>query len=310
MPTIFILGAIVALGLGIALEVSLRLIFGLGNPLIYRSDPEIGYLLAPNQKVRRFNKRIQINQYSMRSGEVDPRRPPNSTRILLLGDSIANGSWWTDQTETISTLMEQGLKSARPQPIEVLNASANSWGPRNQLAYLQKYGSFEAQIIILLMNTDDLFSGPPHPQRVGRDPNYPDRRPLLALTELWQRYLKKEPALAPPPSNKGDVVGINLAALGEIHSYSQEHQAQLLIALTPLLRETIEPPRAYEQKARQRLEEFALSRQIPYLDLLDAFKSYNPAAALYRDNIHLTPAGNQIVTQTLSAAAQKFFSFP
>ncbi|RKH82604.1 SGNH/GDSL hydrolase family protein, partial [Corallococcus praedator] len=86
-------GTIAAL---VAIELSLRSV-GLGNPLLYVADPQIGYLLAPNQTLRRFGKRIQINSFSMRSPEIAAIRPPGTLRILLLGDSIANGGTWTDQ---------------------------------------------------------------------------------------------------------------------------------------------------------------------------------------------------------------------
>ena len=65
----------VAAGLSILLEVLLRLLLGFGNPLIYMADDECGYLLAPSQKVRRLRNRIEINQYSMRAGAIDPRSP-------------------------------------------------------------------------------------------------------------------------------------------------------------------------------------------------------------------------------------------
>ena len=79
--SIAVIGAVL-----IILEVGLRLSFGFGRPLLYITDPEIGYLLAPNQKTRRFGNRIAINQYSMRSPAVSPTRSSETLRILLLGD--------------------------------------------------------------------------------------------------------------------------------------------------------------------------------------------------------------------------------
>ena len=180
----FILLIIVAaiVGLFVATEVGLRLLFGFGNPLTYIGDEKIGYLLTPSQRTRRFGNRIEINQYSMRGSNIQPTPLPSSLRILLLGDSIANGGWWTDQENTISNLMMGSLKfnlsnlsnlSQNITQIEVLNASANSWGPRNELAYLQRFGSFGSKAIVLLINTDDLFSTTPTSLQVGRDRNYP-----------------------------------------------------------------------------------------------------------------------------------------
>ncbi len=51
---------IIAIGLLVALEVALRLLFGKANPLIYVADEQIGYLLAPEQRTRRFGGVFRI----------------------------------------------------------------------------------------------------------------------------------------------------------------------------------------------------------------------------------------------------------
>ncbi len=97
----------------------------------------------------------------------------------------------TDQKETIAALITKNLGQNLTGSVEVLNASANSWGPRNQSAYLRRFGTFESQVIVLLMNTDDLFALAPSSAVVGREINYPDHRPALALIEFYDRYFKR-----------------------------------------------------------------------------------------------------------------------
>jgi lysophospholipase L1-like esterase len=285
-------------------EVGLRLVVGLGNPLLYQADKRMGYLLAPNQVVRRSGNRIEINQYSMRGPAIAPQRPAQILRILLLGDSIANGGWWTDQDAVLSMVLARDLRQsgnlpADLQDVEVLNASANSWGPRNELAYLETFGSFEAQLIVLLINTDDLFATAPNPQVVGRDRNYPDRKPPLALVEVVQRYVLHTPVTA--PQEPGDRVAKNLEAIQRVRAIAQTNNAQFLLAMTPLLREVSDSgPRDYELKARDRLLEFTRTQEIAYLDFLPIFTAHSNPPALYRDHIHLSPMGNQLVSQKLT----------
>jgi hypothetical protein len=301
----------IILGLFIAVEMALRLLFGFGNPPLYIPDENIGYLLAPNQKLRRFGNRIEINQYSMRSDAVTPTS--DTPRVLLLGDSVANGGWWTDQTKTISALMRQQLLERLPEnspQIEVLNASANSWGPRNERAYLEKFGTLGAKAVVLLINTDDLFGTQPSSIQVGRDRNYPDKKPPLAWVEIVSRYLLPAPTVPTLPEEKGDRVGFNLEAIHQIQQIVTENQGQFLLAITPLLRELGEPgPRDYEIKARQRLQEFTQQHQIPYLDFLDPFNAVESPASLYRDHIHLSPQGNELVTQKITEAIAPMISF-
>lgn len=301
-------------GVATVLELGLRSLFGFGKPLLYIADPEIGYLLAPNQTTRRFGNRIAINQYSMRGAATTLARPDKTLRVLLLGDSIANGGWWTDQTHTISALLQRQLQSQsnpseqRFEQIEVLNASANSWGPRNELAYLQRFGSFDAQVIVLLINTDDLFATAPTSIPVGRDRNYPDRKPPLALVEVIQRYLIKAkpiPALQAVQQEGGDRVGVNLDAIQAIQAIANQSSAQLLLVMTPLLREIGEPgPRDYEKTARQRLNRFTCQQHIPFIDFLPIFNAAKNPQALYRDHIHLSRAGNQHVVEQVTEKIQ------
>jgi hypothetical protein len=317
---------LVVVALLLILEFSLRLLFGFGNPLIYLADEKIGYLLAPNQKTRRFGNQIEINQYSMRSPAATQARPANTYRILLLGDSVANGGWWTDQQDTISVMLAKQLQADKkaketqteesqpnstlnPHPssllVEVLNASANSWGPRNELAYLRRFGTFDAQAIVLLLNTDDLFATAPSSWAVGNDRNYPDHKPPLALWEVINRYVMPAPKGANEKPEPGDRVGFNLAAIEQIQAIAQQSNSRFVLAMTPLLRELGQPgPKDYEIKARQRLQEFAESKGITYIDFLPIFNGVSQPSQLYRDHIHLSPEGNRLVSNTLNQSVQ------
>jgi GDSL-like Lipase/Acylhydrolase family len=288
------------------IEMGLRSLFGFGKPLLYIADPQIGYLLAPNQQTRRFGNQIWVNQYSMRSAAVTGNRPAQTFRVLLLGDSIANGGWWTDQNHTISALLQQHLMET--ETAEVLNASANSWGPRNEWAYLQRFGSFESQIVVLLINTDDLFAVAPTSIPVGRDRNYPNQQPASAISEVFNRYAIKAkpiPELAAWQKEGGDRVSINLEAIRQIQIFVTQHHGQLLLAMTPLLREIGSPgSRDYEIKARHRLEEFTRKEKIPFVDFLPQFNEIGNAKTIYHDHIHFNLKGNQEIAQRLGQSIQ------
>ncbi len=305
---IILAGIVVVLVLVVGgIEVGLRSLFGFGKPLLYITDSQIGYLLAPSQHTRRFGNQIWVNQYSMRSDVVTINRLEQTFRVLLLGDSIANGGWWTDQNHTISALLQQRLMET--ETAEVLNASANSWGPRNELAYLQHFGSFESQVVVLLINTDDLFAVAPTSIPVGRDRNYPNQQPASAISEVFSRYVIKAkpiPELAAWQKEGGDRVGINLEAIRQIQIFVTQHRGQLLLAITPLLREITSPgSRDYEIKARQRLEEFTIKEEILFIDFLPQFHEMGNAKTIYHDHIHFNLKGNQKIAQTLGQSIQK-----
>ncbi|MEM6517972.1 MAG: SGNH/GDSL hydrolase family protein [Cyanobacteria bacterium P01_D01_bin.71] len=310
MKLTLIIAGLIVLSLG-AIELALRFFFGFGKPPLYIADPQTGYRLAPNQRTKRFGNVFVINEYSMRGGAITPQPEIDTLRILLLGDSIVNGGWWTDQSEILSVRLQQQLTkmlSAAHTNVEVLNASANSWGPRNELAYAAKFGTFDSQVMVLLLNTDDLFATAPTSVQVGRDRAYPQKYPPLALVELLGRLIKSPaiPELEAIQQEGGDRVGVNLEAVRQLQHLAQQADCRLILAMTPLLREVQPPgPRDYELKARQRVQQFAEFEQILYIDFLADFQTTADSADLYRDHIHLSPQGYALVSQTLSTAVLK-----
>ncbi|RMF25456.1 MAG: SGNH/GDSL hydrolase family protein, partial [Cyanobacteria bacterium J083] len=186
--------------------------------------------------------------------------------------------------------------------IEVLNASANSWNPRNELAYLRRFGLFNSDVLVLLINTDDLFGTPPTSLGVGRSRNYPQVKPLLALTEVLSKFQSNPviPELRQIQQEGGDRVGKNLAAIRAIKQLTTQANTSFILALTPLRREIEPGSKDYEIKARNRLKEFTLREQISYLDFLPLFAKFQPIESLYRDHIHLSPQGNQLVVKQIS----------
>ncbi|MEL6931108.1 MAG: SGNH/GDSL hydrolase family protein [Cyanobacteria bacterium J06600_6] len=279
-------------GVAVISEVGLRIIMGLGDPPLYVTDLEIGYLLAPEQKLRRQGSLYQTNQYSMRS---QPLQSEAKNRILLLGDSVVNGSWWTDQTQTLSSLLEQKLEA--DNPAEVLNLSANSWGPRNELAYLKRFGLFDASTLVLIINTDDLFTTEPTSLAVGKSPSYPAKKPTLALIEYYQLFLASPPVIPELEQLKtatlqNDRLSQNLAAIKEIKAIADASQMKFILVLTPLLREFESDSTQSELTARKRLQELVAAEKIDYIDILAEWADFPQPEFLYRDRIHPTLQGN------------------
>ncbi len=312
MKITLILLVVAVIGI-IATEIALRVLLGFGKPLLYMADAQTGYRLQPNQTTRRMGNRIIINQYSMRGGAIAPVPAPDTYRILFLGDSIINGGWWTDQAKTLPVQVESSLQTYPLPRLEVLNASANSWGPRNELAYVAKFGTFGAQMIVLVINTDDLFATAPTSVQVGRDRGYPDHYPPFAWNEVLQRLSKPRPLpeLSAVQAEGGDRVGANLEAIRQIHHLATAQNARLFVALTPLLREVTPPgPREYERKARQRFDQLMAETGIPYLDFLTHFEAMADPSTLYRDHIHLSEAGTALVSRMLAEGLQHVWASP
>lgn len=155
-------------------ELGLRLI-GFGDPPLMVREPSIEYYSKPGS-YRQFHSLIQINAVGMRGPELQEPKPYR--RVLLIGDSIVAGTFRLDQDELISVTLQRELanltrdsaggrataevevEGATVERVEVLNAAANSWGPVNQLAYLSRVGTFDADAAVWILSSHDLTDVP------------------------------------------------------------------------------------------------------------------------------------------------------
>lgn len=300
MKTILVLLASFV-GLVAIAEIGCRLTMGFGNPALYIPDPEIGYLLVPNQKTSRFGNQIEINQYSMRNKEIQKTKKNNTERILFLGDSVVYGTGRLDQSETIPALTEQKLQTEN-RSVEVLNAAANSWSPRNELAYLKRFGLFNADILILVINTDDLFAAKPSSLLVGKTYSYPTQSPPLALIEVYQSLEKPLviPELEQLRNSEKNKLAKNLAAIAEIKQLAETSGTKFVLAMTPLLEELKAKSTPEAVKGRKKLQALVVEENIEYLDFLKIWSDFPQPEFLYRDHIHPNLQGNTKITETIT----------
>ncbi|MEO0885976.1 MAG: SGNH/GDSL hydrolase family protein, partial [Cyanobacteria bacterium J06648_10] len=128
--------------------------------------------------------------------------------------------------------------------------------------------------------------------------------------EILSRLFQKNqpiPGLKEIQEEGGDRVGKNLTAINGIYqtvshdlNTDSAHNSFVLI-LSPLKRE-LPGPRDYELVARKRLQDWATENDIVYRDLLPTFQQHPAPDTLYRDHIHLSPAGNQLVSDIIATA--------
>ena len=150
------------------LEIISRFAIGLGNPPLYQADAAMEYLLQPSRTYYRFHKRFSVNQYGMRADDFPPRKStPNELRVLVVGDSIVYGGVRIDQSEIDTELLKRALQQQLGRPVVVGNASAKSWGPPNELAYLKRYGTLDADVVILELSSHDYADAPTFVPVVG-----------------------------------------------------------------------------------------------------------------------------------------------
>jgi len=279
--------------LAVAAEFSLRSLFGLGSPSLAVADPDVGYYFAANQSLRRFGNTIAYNEYHMRS---EPLKANPSYRILMVGDSVTNGGALTDQKDTIPEILEQKLNERMGSEGEVLSASAGNWGLENECQYLRKFGTFNASLIILQVDRNDLYEAKAGSDVVGTE-DFPAVNPPAAISEFLGRYVFHRVFQEAPKESGAGVyqsrVLANIDCVRGIASLAKEKNVTLMVLFVPGREEIGGGRNPEENRLFLLLEE----NNVSYVDLLDT--KYGLQKNEFRDQWHPSVQGNQRIAQAL-----------
>jgi len=180
---------VTAVILAIFSEIVSRFMVGLGDPPLYQADATMEYMLQPSKTYYRFHNRVSVNRYGMRADEFPPHKSSSEElRVLVFGDSIVYGGVRIDQNEIGTEILKPSLQREFGRPVVIGNASATSWGPPNELAYLQRYGTLDADVVILVLSSHDYADAPTFTPVVGIAAQYPGKKPVLAVADLLETY--------------------------------------------------------------------------------------------------------------------------
>ena len=301
---------LVAFGLS---ELFCRLVIGLGDPPLYRADARMEYLLQPSKTYYRFHNRFSVNQYSMRADSFPPQKiSRNELRVLVVGDSIIYGGVRIDQSEIDTEILKRSLQQEFRRPVVVGNASAKSWGPPNELAYLERYGTLDADVVVLELSSHDYADAPTFVPVVGISADYPDKKPRLALADLFETYLLPRYLHIGMTPTGIDKTMINAAQserdIAECRDaerlffrFAREHDAK--VALTQHL--SLPELSGKYQPGYYANQAVAKEENVPYVDDADELRiqlKSGTSPFFSGDSLHLNRSGQAILAHTLQPA--------
>jgi hypothetical protein len=287
-----------------ASELVARFALGLGDPPLHVAYPDLEYAFRPGT-YRRFGNSIRINSHHMRSEEFPVGKTrPDEIRVLLMGDSVVNGGSLTDQSELASEKLQLDLAARLDRPVVVGNVSAGSWGPGNLLAYARRFGLFDADVVVVVLNSRDAGDNPTNQPIVGTDPSFPDRAPWSALAEAVRRYalptIMPRSVTAKPLTEHDDAAAIacSMRDLGSLCDVIQSSGARVVLAHFPNRTELTGPM----LPGHDAIAAFAAAKGIPLVEAAprlasaidDGTDPYRPA-----DTIHPNAAGQRIMAAAL-----------
>lgn len=268
--------------LGIVAELVARYCLRLGDSPLVITHPKIEYMFAPDQNVRPFGNIFKTNRYGMRGEEIPVTKAQGEIRVIVIGDSVVNGGNLTDQANLATTMLTHGR-------MRFLNISAGSWGPQNMRAYIDTFGTFDADYLVLVLSSHDIDDVPTF---APLDPEtHPTRRPLSAawegLTRYLPRYLHHGPSSirTPLPTPRLEALNAETGILKVLPSCLLIHSRRDELRRSPA--------------AFAYLIQAAAGHPI----VMDA--PFMRADTSYRDNIHPSDAGQKALAAAISGCIEK-----
>ena len=288
----------------------------LGQPGWNAYDRELGYKLNPANP--------DINSLGIRHGEIPPDKPRGLFRVMVLGDSVAY-----DKGGFV-TLLRNRFGSIRGGEVEVINAAVPGYTTYQERTLLERDLLAVSPDLVILqycVNDNHRFlhmlsrSGTwviaPEARRIVEPEGNGSLGRLLGssrlVTEVRLRMLRFGMRLGSrfPWDSRTDVASAWLDRtwpeveehVRAMHDRLNNLHARFAVVAVPfepqLRQDLLNRDKAYTLKPQRKLQEICTRLNVPLLDLYDVFLA-NRDRELFRDSIHLTPAGHELVAEQLS----------
>ncbi len=324
------------------LELSLRPIVKRGEEpktTIFMRDPQLGWRHKPNSEGIWGRTIVKINGKGLRGPELDYAKPPNTTRILFLGDSVTFGDQLKSYEQTFPYLTQSILERRWGRRVEAINAGVSGYSPWQEDIYLEKEGiKYGPDLVVVSFVLNDVtekfglvrFGGTGEGWQLSL--TYSSRlERLLDGSSIYYFIRKtsarwrfgKDPQAGAKKKEAIDVKSLvehpeqqevlaawktTLEELDSIFRFCREQRIPVFLVVFPVRFQFDDVnTKAGPQKI---VTQHALDNQIPVLDLLPildkAMKEQGKKPEDYfLDSNHPSPAGNEFLSNSISDFIEK-----
>lgn len=283
------------------------------------ANPRIGFEPIPNldsthADVQYFSYRGASNSLGFRDREHPVEKPPNTVRVLILGDSVAAGLWVNDDTAIFPAVLERTLIEGG-MPAEIMNMSVAGYNTLQEIETLKEKGlPYRPDVVLVAYCQNDRERDDGHvyeqllyAERHSSGISHTRFSPYLLRSALY-RYLvyrlnaELRKRFERYQYNEWMKVGEDAVepSLAELARLSREHGFRALIVLFPKFSrdgKTVE-----STPESQALSAIAEKNGLEFLDLESAYRECNAtrSAHLAYDAFHSTPAGHRCAGEAIA----------
>jgi lysophospholipase L1-like esterase len=287
---------------------------------IYQPDARLFWRLKPNQDcfTKVDHRPVRINSRGTRGPEFAVPKPPNTVRILSLGDSKTFG-WGLSEDETYSARLQMLLQErlGPERHVEVINAGVNAWSYAQMKVFLEHDGlAFQPDFVLLAdANLWTQFSEDSDPEFVRQMLSRVRLKNLLRrsaiyhfvievqLNNFYQRYRTKFIPVDPrqdtlfKDAQKADPDEMFRRTIEATCTLASTAGAKPVVIFIPILTDL----QASQEISIQKVKRDLCQRLgVPFLDLTADLKTDPEIHYLPADPVHLNAAGNDRVARRLT----------
>ncbi|MEZ5494594.1 MAG: SGNH/GDSL hydrolase family protein [Pseudomonadales bacterium] len=259
-----------------------------------------------------------INSAGFRGADFSIEKTPNTTRIAILGDSVAYG-YSVPIEETFSHLLNKQLNNDGKK-VEVLNFAVNGYSTVAELElYKTRVREYRPDIVLLAYVLNDPIPAAFVVQSVGRARKQVDAFQWLSDTTQfgawlylqWQAIKQKTDQRNNYHSiyTNQDLWNAASTSLTELAALAQQDDAKFGVVVFPLLLDFNDyPMRDIHHQVNNTLQ----ANGIPHIDLLDDFSAipYMDLRPHPNDDTHPNTIGHAIAAKKISEMLEKDFLPP
>lgn len=281
---------------------------------------------------------VRINQLGFRGKEYSLQKPPETLRLIALGDSFTFGAGAPEEV-LFTTLLEKRLNEQLEKQVEVLNLGVSDYNTEDELARLTNLGlKLEPDTVLLfyVLNDIELKNEYLEAQQSESNPSQEESQPSITRKEdrafrdtlydavvRLRKYSHFLAYLAPRIAALGRQLGFDLPSSGsdwsrmyaenvegwqrskkamlEMKRLGEKNGFEFALVLFPLFTNL---RGAYPAlKSHEVIAQFSEENDIPFLDLLDVYKGIN-ATSLW-----VSPTDGHPNTKGHKIAADAIYEF-
>ncbi|NDJ85666.1 MAG: acyltransferase family protein [Chloroflexi bacterium] len=129
-------------------------VYGWGERPSLEPHDELGWRLVPSEETHlrweSYDYTVTANELGFPGPSYSPDKPPNTIRIVTLGDAFTSAEG-VDTSEAWPRLLEENLQTkVSDRQIQVLNFGITGYGPNQYAAVMEQYGPiYQPDIVII-----------------------------------------------------------------------------------------------------------------------------------------------------------------